>query len=45
MKKEFLDLGKQPIANGFLNEGDFDITVSGLSQSLSVIGPPFDNES
>lgn len=24
MKKEFLDLGKQPIANGFLNKEDFD---------------------
>ena len=24
MKKEFLDLGKQPIANGFLNKNDFD---------------------
>ena len=24
MKKEFLDLGKQPIANGFLNENEFD---------------------
>ena len=24
MKKEFLDLGKQPIANKFLNDGEFD---------------------
>ena len=24
MKKEFLDLGKQPIANGFLNKDDFN---------------------
>jgi len=24
MKKEFLDLGKQPITNSFLNEGEFD---------------------
>ena len=24
MKKEFLDLGSQPIANGFLNESTFD---------------------
>ena len=24
MKKEFLDLGKQPIANGFLNKDEFD---------------------
>ena len=24
MKKEFLDLGKQPIANGFLNKGEFN---------------------
>tara|TARA_R100000315_G_C5231888_1_gene142891 strand:- start:214 stop:1398 length:1185 start_codon:yes stop_codon:yes gene_type:complete len=24
MKKEFLDLGKQPIANGFLNKNDFN---------------------
>ena len=27
-KKEFLDLGKQPIANGFLNKDDFVIEVA-----------------
>ena len=39
MKKEFLDLGKQPIANGFLNKGthSFNWNAANYATGLYII--------